>query len=457
MPSPISGRMEVARTKLAALEKLLEKDILEGVVCSVCGSKDIDKMLYTGKAFICQDCGRHCDGCGEFAMKKDLLTIENYDRRVGSVTKTVYCQKCLVSCNTCNKVFPKNHAHRIHVSWNRGNMVSVCRQCVMKLGNCGCCGGMDYKHKIDMCKRCGSSWCSNKDCQRNRESHRCVPNVDMYLSQYNFKPPTIFLPTYRHDELYLGVELEFVVSRSTHYECCDELTKLAKKLGDFFYLKRDGSLGDWGVELVTQPATLDYHIKTPCWRMILNTILKNGGNVNNNCGLHVHISKNYLSSCRDGQRYWEGGRNSQEGDETFKLNLWKLSFLFNKMWPELMLFSRRTCGKDWIDRYCRKPPVATPDVYYELLSNYHESGKYTAVNIVNNYTVEYRMWAATVKETDMLATIQLCAAMSRYVKENSTMSVMKTKDFGDIMKLAVNKWNMKHLAPYLDSINMKWR
>lgn len=455
MPQP--NRVEIAKAKLAALESLLEKDILAGIECAVCGSKQVEKMIYADGNFICTDCGNHCDACSRFVLRKDLLQIEHYDRRNGVRVSYNYCQDCITNCAICGKVVPINSTQRMHLSFRKHDIREhVCRTCLGKLTGCGCCGAMDYMHKVDKCKRCGGTWCSRPSCQDNFKAHRCTPNVDMYLSQYNFKPPTIFLPAYRHDELYLGVELEFVVSKQTHYECCDELTKLAKKLGDFFYLKRDGSLGEWGVELVTQPATLEYHTKTPSWRLILNTILKHGGNVNDNCGLHVHISRNYLTSCRDNSRYWEGSRG-QFDDETFRLNLWKLSVLFNKFWPDMLAMSRRKCGGEWIDRYCRKPPQATPDEYYDLINHYQESGKYTAVNTINNYTVEYRLWAATVREVDMIATIQLCAAISRYVKENGITAVLGTKNMKDILQMAVNKWGMKQLAPYLDSLNYKWR
>jgi hypothetical protein len=448
MPSALS-RQDLAKAKLAALEKLLGTNILESVKCKVCGCTDTSVIIMSDDEWICENCGTYCDGCGVFYMRDALLPIETFDRGYGEKRKSMYCQNCMVECAICKKVVAKSITSNIYLSMYDGARKYTCKQCLNKLIQCGDCGAYEYRQKLSRCKKCNCSWCSR--CKGHSDEHRCTPAPDLYLSQYNYKPPTIFLPTYRREDMYLGVELEFIVNKQTHYECCDELTRLAKQLGDFFYLKRDGSLGDWGVELVTQPATLDYHIKTNCWRLILNTILKNGGSTNSSCGLHVHVSKNYVSGNTETSRYWESGRQINDTDDTFKLNLWKLSAIFNKHWSDLFTLSRRVTDRDWIQRYCKRPPKVSPDMYYELMQSYYDYGKYTAVNITNSHTIEYRLWAGTVKENEMLATIELCAALTRYAKENSIMTVLAMTDIKALLNTATTKWGMKRLGSYLDN------
>lgn len=72
-------------------------------------------------------------------------------------------------------------------------------------------------------------------------------------------------------------------------ECADALADVTSAI----YCKRDGSLGDEGVEIVTHPATLNYHLTKLAWDRIIETATDNGytSHDTETCGLHVHVGR----------------------------------------------------------------------------------------------------------------------------------------------------------------------
>lgn len=76
-----------------------------------------------------------------------------------------------------------------------------------------------------------------------------------------------------------------------------------------------------------------------------------------------------------------------------------------KFWDELLLFSRRTQRQmnRWAARYGYK------DVPKEILDHVKKGdhqGRYTAVNLTNEETIEFRMFRGTLKLNTFIATLQ---------------------------------------------------
>lgn len=87
---------------------------------------------------------------------------------------------------------------------------------------------------------------------------------------------------------YIGVELEVDGYDNKRVEVVSELYKTEK---DFVYCKSDGSIS-LGVEIVSHPATYQYHCNTSHWKNIFDILKKNKMDVLDNCGLHFHVDRN---------------------------------------------------------------------------------------------------------------------------------------------------------------------
>ena len=94
------------------------------------------------------------------------------------------------------------------------------------------------------------------------------------------------------NKFFMGVELELELSESKDIDIVAE--SIESYLTDHAILKQDGTLG-YGFEIVTVPATLNYHRKK-LWKKFFNdTDNLPYLQANSNCGLHVHFSRNAVS------------------------------------------------------------------------------------------------------------------------------------------------------------------
>jgi len=73
--------------------------------------------------------------------------------------------------------------------------------------------------------------------------------------------------------------------------------------GDLSYVKHDGSLTDDGIEIVTHPCSLRYHLEQFPWDEILSSLADYGfrSHDTSTCGLHVHVSRSAFGETSDEQ------------------------------------------------------------------------------------------------------------------------------------------------------------
>ena len=112
----------------------------------------------------------------------------------------------------------------------------------------------------------------------------------VYIEEYSYKPDPVFLG-YTEDNLSLGVEIEVDKGTNMH--------QTTKELNYSFwgiYLKHDGSLGRCGFEIVSHPATLDYHMNELGGDKIMSICQENEykSHDTQTCGLHIHMSRTFL-------------------------------------------------------------------------------------------------------------------------------------------------------------------
>lgn len=174
----------------------------------------------------------------------------------------------------------------------------------------------------------------------------------------------------------LGIEIELFV-RDSH----PKADELKYRHHGFFYAGTDASLrwpGSWlhrGIEFVSQPLTHEW------MKRELRKLYKMLGEhyaVNQSCGIHVHVSKKWLSvekaTC-----------------------IWKFFQTLDHMDFEY-LFGRKP------NDYCMLCRHSTLDGI----------GRYAAINITNSATVEFRMFRSGGPEW-----AAYCVDMAKYLTENA--------------------------------------
>ena len=325
--------------------------------------KETDITETEEETCVCSNCGReYPEGEGAHFDDQDL------------------CQDCLEEltsvCSRCGE--------RIWNDSNVGNSeIVLCQSC--------------YDNYYTTCEGCGEIICLDDTyhidddeeaayCYSCYSQHR---NEQKTIHSYSYKPEPLFYPEYNSDSLFLGVELE-IDEGGEDPGNAKEILGVANQREECLYIKHDGSLHD-GLELVSHPCTLDYHMNRVPWREICDKSVSLGytSHMANTAGLHVHISRLAL------------GNTYQKQEEVIARILYFVEAHFN----EMLRFSRRTEAQlnRWAARYGFKEHPK------DILDHAKNSsfGRYTAVNLLNSNTIEFRIFRGTLKYTSFIAALQI--------------------------------------------------
>ena len=361
-------------------------------VCSDCYSKFLEDVSIVNKL----DLG--CCFCGEDSSS-DHIAVELYSR------KAVYiCSKCFKEkfsrCACCGGISLKSELN---------DNTGFCDMCVTNgsVIRCDSCG--DYYLKDHTTKVAGRIYCNN-----------CYNNIE-FLFNYSYKPRPIFYGddgkvTTDLNNLFLGVELEV--------DCGDYNRQLVRDIsalcgGSFFYCKRDGSLEDDGFEIVTHPATLEFHMKHAPWTEVIRLCRSYGylSDQTYTCGLHIHVNRTFFGNTEDEQ----------------DLHIAKLILLITQFWDDYIIpFSRRRSYN--LDRWAKK--FDTPVIYEsdsekcvsnKILDKVDESDRYQGINLQNSHTVEFRFFKGTLNIQTLFAAFQFTDRISRYAKRIKLSRVSASK------------------------------
>ena len=307
-----------------------------------------------------------CDSCGGAFARNELTSL-------GS---SLLCPDCLnretTLCAHCGE--------RIFWDENAGDSrTPLCQSC-------------SEQHYV-VCSRCGrviqdyDAFYQDDDDDDEPLCHDCYNRYcQNVIRDYYYKPEPIF---YGDGPRFFGVELEIDEGGESNDHAA-ELLNLANRSQDLIYIKHDGSLDD-GFEIVTHPMSLAFQLREMPWEQILRSAVELGytSHQAGTCGLHVHVSR--LSF----------GATEREQDAAIA----RILYFFEKHWEELLKFSRRTQHQldQWAARYGYK------DQPREILEHAKKgyAGRYTAVNLTNRDTIEFRMFRGTLKYNTLIATLQL--------------------------------------------------
>lgn len=355
---------------------------------------------------VCREC------CYIGDNKNDFVTVSYNSRQ--NFKETYICKKCFEAkrytfCELCKDAFPKANIFKL-------DGANICEHCHLYSSQCEHCHKHCYVYdtifndslnkvicrdcfndfQCYICNDCGSVL--NGDCECNnchiKEETSNNQNDEIVIKNYSYKPSVMFFANQKDaDELFMGVELE--VGGAENKEKVFDFVKNAQF--DFFYYKNDGSIPDFGVEIVSHPATLGFHKSSKShWKNILNRAIKRGlrGFEYKECGLHVHINKNYFSN-----------------DDCAKLDLFvnNYSRFFRK------LSRRRSSYAEYRHKH------------YMFIGKY-DGDRMSAINFSNNDTIEFRIFRSTMKYESLMATLELVHAVSNFVKNNGFDSFIVSKN-----------------------------
>ena len=222
------------------------------------------------------------------------------------------------------------------------------------------------------------------------------------LHSYTYKPEPIFhiRSSEGENKRFYGLELE-----TDEGHDCNEYTDAIDALNLPLYCKYDGSLGYGGVEIVTHPCTLSY-LRYDMRFRLLGRVAKRFGykaDTTDTCGYHIHVSREGL------------GDTPLERRQTAA----KLVLLVDAVWDTLVKFTRREVCE--LNHWAPRPyiPAGTGALVTVALrqggqGSPDHSDRYTAVNLTNEHTVEFRVFRGTLKRDTIIAAVELVDNMCRY-------------------------------------------
>lgn len=313
-----------------------------------------DDLIYTAYDYsICSGCyDRHyftCESCGEVYHSNDCYTDDDTEQR--------YCESCYDNlgrtCDSCGRRCPRDE--------------------MTHLRNVG-----------DVCSRCSSG---------------------MPIHHYGFKPDPIFFPPKKivqetenyypchPTQVYMGIELEIHCQN-----IMDSLNVFNDRDKERLYCKEDGSVRH-GFEIVSHPMTLEGHREFD-WVDFCQRMYDSGakGNLDNH-GIHIHISKTYMS-------------------EVIKR---RISWFMCHHFDEVAELTRRESV------YCQG---ADADEIIERIKKKHrvEGSRSEILYWGPEHTVEFRLPLSSLRGETVMATFELCDAVVNFVQNRSIVRLMDCWD-----------------------------
>ena len=179
---------------------------------------------------------------------------------------------------------------------------------------------------------------------------------------------------------------------------------------DVIHFEHDGSLSDYGVEIITQPCSLRYHQECVGWSKLCKAVTEQGysSHYQDGCGLHIHVNRGSMSVM-----------------DIVKADVFanRAMALFSQLGRREEFYSSRYLTK----RIARLGVACQSQDLYDLhkkgmprdMAAKYTSfsyGRYTAVNTTNPDTVEFRFMKGSLNPNTVLGTIEMVDGICEYMK-----------------------------------------
>ena len=238
--------------------------------------------------------------------------------------------------------------------------------------DCSLCAGC-YEFEVASCSNCGHlQW--NDACNFDEDGH-CADcqDSDSLIANYSDKSANHLRPEGRKE---IGIELEV--------EGCESAEQAAEYIRQFLpaaycTLKRDSSLGEDGVEIVTRPDSFDVHKKmwAPFFANSPGRALSSWNT--GRCGLHVHVNRGILSDLQIGK---------------------------------MLCFLNEPAALNFISKIAGRAPGHWCKAHKKKISDLrHEHDRYAALNVTGARTVEFRIFKGTLNEAGFMKNLEFVQAL----------------------------------------------
>ena len=240
------------------------------------------------------------------------------------------------------------------------------------------------------------------------------------IHSYSYKPNPIFFKNPKEkSKLFLGVELETESKGNCRQSCAEEIDDIS----DLYYLKNDSSIDD-GFEIVSHPFSPTWYFEhKSIFNDLLDTLRNNGFRSYNTstCGIHIHITKSYLSG----------------------LDIAKLHLFFCENEEFIKTISQRNPNNlnQWGKIKKDKKAI------YDQSKKKGGSERYTAINLQNHNTIEFRIFRGTLNENSYHKNIEFVIAICRFVKVTSLQQLTTNQFYNYVSK----DKNYKNLTKFMEA------
>ena len=335
------------------------------IQCDTCGELLFkDKAVYTETGLhLCTRCANRsfaqCEDCGKWYPKSLVITIDGHKRCITCNGNVAY------QCPHCHEWHLRTEpTHEVYV---RGTLQIWCDHC--------------YTTDTATCSDCG------RTVPRNEISvgGRCIRCNEIYnapaIRDYFYKPHALFFSSETpngtelpENRFYYGVELETTKGRNQDFA-------RALRSRREIYCKRDGSIGEYGAEVVTHPCSIDYHLTSGIWETVHDKAVEFDMRSHDTdcCGFHIHISR---------QPFIAAGIQHYDAE---------IALAIEKFKSDWELFARRR--SEYYYAYFNRQTKS------ELIRVLNGANRYHSVNVNNAATVELRIFRGTLRVDTIKATL----------------------------------------------------
>ena len=335
------------------------------------------------KKVICAECGNEFDWYDTVTVNGDILCEEcleeNYD----------YCEY-----HECYE--PTDNVGCAEL-WN-GEEINICSDALENYyyicDDCGC-----YVHQSDVYHFDNGDFCPN--CQEENRNDI----IKYYHASHDVSKTFHGNPS---NDIYYGLEIE-----SERSDYADEsLNCIAKEVRDSLpkdtlFFENDGSL-NYGFETISNPMSYEFMRNNNIIERITNALNDNGMEATGRCGVHIHVSR------------------TEEVDNKIPQII---MFLENNKDGVRKLSDRsRSSFNRWCDFYTSENEINLLESMYIALNTDCDE-RYHMLNITNNNTIEFRLFAGTLNSDYILGYIQFAQIL---VEED----LKNIKNFRDIFDCA---------------------
>lgn len=374
----------------------------------------------------------YCDRCEEYCEGEAYgVYSDTYEE--------CWCERCAlnhaVECDDCHDLTDEDDIRNVWV-------YSVGRQAI-----CSSCLEENYYQ----CSLCGA-YCTEDDVEYHNGEYYCPVCVPSgCISDYHHTDAEIFLHVGNENaQPYLGIELEMEFPSKDARSDAAEYIRHNTVYGAYYDCKEDGSLGDKGMEVVTQPATPAYHM-TAYDQVMLSAGTTYGATSHDNglCGLHIHIDRAYFEDTGILEAAIRAG--------------YIMDTIFSNNENNVVAFTRRRYMQ--LNHWAQLMNMGALKSEATMASKLREyrSSKYTryqAVNMDNSETIELRLFRGTLNAETYYATLEFVAGLAYLTRalipcpefaETLTWNDLKTELFAALKLMDINSAD---LAAYLNRRNL---